>query len=68
MTGTKIKIKNCTIKLAYFNYQDLTSRIVYTQVKLNPGQTKTIVSVSGSFNYNQTLYDINILSSETYTI
>lgn len=51
----------------YFNYQDLTTRIVYTQVKLNPGQTKTIVCVNGSFNYNQTLYDINVLSSQTYT-
>jgi hypothetical protein len=67
MTGLKIKIKNCGTELMYFNYQDLTTRIVYTQVKLNPGQTKTIVCVNGSFNYNQTLYDINVLSSQTYT-
>jgi|LauGreDrversion4_2_1035121.scaffolds.fasta_scaffold78547_7 hypothetical protein len=67
MTGSKLKIKNCDTKVSYFNYQDLTTRIVYSQVKLNPGQTKTIVCVNGSFNYNQTLYTINILSDQPYT-
>jgi hypothetical protein len=62
MTGKKITLKNCSSITILFSYKELSTGIWRNQVTLLPGQTKTIVCVTNTFSYNDSMYDLTIVS------
>ena len=62
MAGKKIKLKNCSSITILFSYKELSTGIWKKQVTLLPGQMKTIVSVANTFSYNDSMYNLTIVS------
>jgi hypothetical protein len=62
MAGKKITLKNCSPITILFSYKELSTGIWRNQVTLLPGQMKTIVSVTNTFSYNDSMYNLTIVS------
>jgi hypothetical protein len=62
MRGKKITLKNCSSTTILFSYKELSTSMWKYQATLLPGQTKTIVCVTNTFSYNDSVYDLTIVS------
>jgi hypothetical protein len=58
MVIKKVKLLNIGSNLAWFNYQKASTLSWEMQVKLEPGQSKTIFCIDGTLNWDKISHKI----------
>jgi hypothetical protein len=67
MVKKKIVLKNTGSNLAWFNYQKASTLTTEMQVKIEPGQSKTIFTIDGTLNWDNVSFKITILSESDFS-